>query len=151
MLDNKVIASNVDEITIESKDYKEGEYTLSASVEDTTLYVRTDDHSKLHTNVVKWDVKISVSSGIKVISDATAEFTIETLPFDTELVIRGAYQLKQPVVAVLTDMNGRKIVQGTFDDTNYCRLNTAQFPSGVYLLQILQNNQLLYSNKVLKR
>ena len=151
MLDNKVIASNVDEITIESKDYKEGEYTLSASVEDTTLYVRTDDHTKLHTNVVKWDVKISVSSGIKVISDATAEFMIETLPFDTELVIRGSHQLKQPVVAVLTDMNGRKVVQGSFDNTNYCRLNTAQLPSGVYVLQILQDNQLLYTNKVLKR
>ena len=76
---------------------------------------------------------------------------IETLPFDTELVIRGSHQLKQPVVAVLTDMNGRKVVQGSFDNTNYCRLNTAQLPSGVYVLQILQDNQLLYTNKVLKR
>lgn len=74
-------------------------------------------------------------------------FVSGAISFDS---IANAYHIK-PVVAVLTDMNGRKIVQGTFDDTNYCRLNTAQFPSGVYVLQILQNNQLLYSNKVLKR
>ena len=74
-------------------------------------------------------------------------FVSGTISFDS---IANAYHIK-PVVAVLTDMNGRKIVQGTFDDTNYCRLNTAQFPSGVYVLQILQDNQLLYTNKVLKR
>ena len=151
MMDSKEIASNVEEITIESKDFKEGKYTLTASVEDTTLYVRTDNHTELHAAVVEWKIKISVSSGIQVISDATAEFVIETLPFDTELMIRGTHQLKKPVTAVLTDMNGRKAVQGTFDDTNYCRLNTAKLPSGVYLLQIRHDHQLFYTNKVLKR
>ena len=151
MMDSKEIASNVEEITIESKDFKEGKYTLTASVEDTTLYVRTDNHIELHAAVVEWKIKISVSSGIQVISDATAEFVIETLPFDTELMIRGTHQLKKPVTAVLTDMNGRKAVQGTFDDTNYCRLNTAKLPSGVYLLQIRHDHQLFYTNKVLKR
>ena len=151
MMDNKVIANNVEEITIESKDYQEGEYTLTASVEDTTLYVRTDNHTEIHAAVVEWGIKISMSTGIEVVTDATTEFTIEALPFDTELVIRGTHQLKQPITAVLTDLNGRKAVQGCFDDTNYCRLNTVKLPSGVYLLQILQDNQLLYTNKVLKR
>lgn len=74
-------------------------------------------------------------------------FVSGTISFDS---IANAYHIK-PVVAVLTDMNGRKVVQGSFDNTNYCRLNTAQLPSGVYVLQILQDNQLLYTNKVLKR
>lgn len=151
MMDGKVIASNVDETTIKPTDYEAGQHTLSVSVEDTTLFVRKDAHASLHGTIVEWNIKTSASSGIKVVSDATASFKIEKLPFDTEIVISGFQQLKKPVKALLTDMNGRKVAQGVFDENDNCRINTAHLSSGVYLLQIKQKNRLLYSNKVVKR
>ena len=151
MIDGSGFADNVEKIALQPSKLEKGSHTLSVSVEDTTLYVRTDNHSDLHASVVRWDINVGVSSGLEIVTDATADFTIENLPFDDELTIRSSQQLQLPVKAELTDMSGRKVASGAFDASNYCRLNTSQLPAGVYLLQIIQNNQPIFTHKILKR
>ena len=151
MIDGVEIAHNVDQISLESSKLQMGKHLLSVSVEDTTLFVRAAQHANLHTSIVNWNIQVSVNTGLEITSDATADFTIEALPFDDELIIRSIHQLQQSVAAELYDMNGRKVTKGTFNEANYCRLNTAQLPAGVYLLQIRQNNQSIYIRKILKR
>lgn len=149
MLDGVEVASNVDQITIEPSNLKSGKHSLSVSVEDTTLYVRTNQHANLHASVVSWNIQVGVSSSLEVVSDATADFTLET--FDEKLILRGHHPLRQPATVELIDMSGRKVVQGAFDEASYCRLNTGKLLTGVYLLQIRQNKQLIYTRKILKR
>ena len=66
MIDGIVIAKNESKITLEPTMLEIGKHTLSVNVEDTTRYVRTTGHTKLHASVVEWELSVTANTKVKL-------------------------------------------------------------------------------------
>ena len=150
-LDRKKVAHNEDSFILQSWDVSNGKHELLAIIEDTTLMVRTADHTTLHATTVGWTINANTSTGIETLSTSTNEYRVGPLPFESVLT----FSNKQPQQVVtrieLLNSAGVLMTDETFQDDANCSLYTAQLPSGIYLLCVYQNNTMVYKQKIVKR
>lgn len=150
LLDGQNVAQNQDQFLLCSETVLPGEHELLAIIEDTTLLVRTIDHSTLHATTVAWDIVANNQSGIASLSVSTNQFRISPLPFKSVLT----FSNKQPQHMVtrleLYNTSGMLVTSDTFNDDANCCLQTAQLPSGAYILCAYQRNKLVYKQKIVK-
>ena len=135
---------------IPSGTLSEGKHELLVIIEDTTLFVRTQDHTTLHSTTVTWDVMAS-PTGIKTLSVSENTFRINPLPFDSYLSVSNKQPQQKETRIELLSLSGVLMTSATFQDDADCSLSTSQLAAGVYLLCVYQNNQLVYQRKVIKR
>ncbi len=150
LLDDKPIAHNQDEFTLEKGTIDAGTHQLMALVEDTTLMVRTSGHTTLHSTSVTWDITVETSTGIKTLSVTTNDYRVGPLPFDAYLTFSNKKPLQEKTRMVLLNTMGTIVASATFQDDSHCQLPTAQLPSGIYVLCVYQKNKLIYKQKVSK-
>ena len=149
-LDEQLVAHNQDQLTLRSGALSEGNHELLVIIEDTTLMVRTEDHTTLHSATVVWNV-VASPTGIKTLSASANTFTISPLPFDSYLAVSNKQPQQKDTRIELLNLSGVLMTSAVFQDDADCSLPTSQLPSGVYLLCVYQNNQLVYKQKVIKR
>ena len=150
-LDDNMVAQNEEQLTILAGTLAEGSHTLSVSVEDTTLLVRTAGHAALHVQTITWKIDAQNATGIRNLSATESNFTITHLPFNTELVVISKQPSQQPIRMELIDASGRQVANGSYENSYYCSLATGHLPAGIYILRIYQDEQLVYVRKVTKQ
>ena len=149
LLDGESVALGQDSYRMKAGAVANGQHQLTAIVEDTTLMVRTEDHTQLHAATVVWDVSVNTPSGI--ISVSTNEYLVGPLPFETVLVFSNKHPQQLETRMELLNTAGFISASATFQDDANCRLTTTQLPAGVYLLRVYQKGQLVYQRKITKR
>ena len=151
LLDGQIVAQNQDQFLLLPTMVLPGAHELLAIVEDTTLLVRTLDHTTLHASSVAWDIVANNESGIASLSVSTNEFRISPLPFESVLTFSNKRPQQIATRLELYNAAGVLVTSGTFNDDANCSLQTAQLPSGTYILCAYQRNKLVYKQKMVKR
>ena len=150
LLDGQNVARNQDQFLLRPVMVLPGEHQLLAIVEDTTLLVRTIDHTTLHATTVAWDIVANNESGIASLSVSTNEFRISSLPFQSVLTFSNKLPQQISTRLELYNAAGVLVTSDTFSDDANCCLQTAQLPSGTYILCAYQRNKLVYKQKIMK-
>ena len=150
VLDDKRVAYNVDKYQLEADKISEGDHVLSVTVNDTTLMVKKTTHSILHTTTITWKIHNNVSSGIRVLESDEDEFSVGPIPFTDELTFTNKKVSDEKVRMELYNLQGASVAQGVFPGNAPATLSTAGIAPGIYILQVLKGDRLIYSRKVTK-
>ena len=151
MLDGKIVAHNEDQWRLKTGMFKDtGVHQLTVMVEDTTLLVRTPDHTSLHAATLTWKIE-SYPTDIRLASITENSFTVGPLPFSTHLSFTSKQPYPQPIRMELLDMDGRIVAKQTFKGETTCTLNTPKTRDGIYVLRVYQGKQLIYTRKVMRK
>lgn len=150
LLDGQQVAHNQEQFLLQSGMVDAGEHELMAIIEDTTLLVRTVDHTTLHATTVAWNIIANGEVGIASLAVSTNEFRITPLPFGSELTFSNKQPKQIETRLELYNAVGMLMASGTFHDDANCSLQTSHLPSGTYLLCVFQRNKLIYKQKIMK-
>ena len=150
LLDDETVARDQDYYTL-GMETEEGVHRLKVIVEDTTLLVRTPNHTKLHASSVTWRVTVSQPVGIEAVSISSDEFKVGPLPFASELAFSSKEPKDRPIRMELLNMAGGVEAEASFADDSHCSLATESLTPGVYVLRVFSEGSLLYTRKVMKR
>lgn len=150
LLDGKNVAHNEECFILQPGAIANGEHELLAIIEDTTLLIRTIDHTTLHASSVTWGINANNETGIETLSVSTNEYLITPLPFESVLTFSNKKSQQIETRLDLFNIAGVLMTSQIFSDDASCSLNTAQLPSGIYLLCVYQRNKLVYKQKIVK-
>lgn len=148
-IDGKTVAHNKERLTINAGQLPDGDHTLTVIVEDTTLLVRTNDHTTLHASVLAWDIIAKTPLGIKAVGATGNDFTIGPLPFTTELCYNAKESTNEDVRMELWDTDGHCAASATAHGSQ-CSIATGKLPKGVYVLRIYSGVRQVYCRQVTK-
>ena len=150
LIDGVRVAYNTDSFLFKAKDYSKGSHVLTATVEDTTLLVRTPNHTTVHCNTVKWRISNEVESGISIIEADEYEFSVGPIPFMDEITFSQKHPASDPVRMELYTLEGIKVVQGVFKSSTPAVLSTTNLAPGIYILKVYVADKEVYSRKITK-
>lgn len=152
-LDEQQVAHNQDQLTLRSGSLSDGNHDLLVIIEDTTLLVRTENHTTIHATTVRWSMNAYTSLGISIetLSTSNSDYRVGPLPFEAVLTFSNKHPQQIETRLDLFNTAGVLMTSQTFSDDTSCSLNTARLPSAMYLLCVYQSNKLVYKQKILKR
>lgn len=149
-MDGQRIAHNADEVKLDAAKLTSGDHVLQVTVEDTTLLVRTTNHTEMHATTVSWNIKVEGSTAIQLVSADEANFQVGPLPFSDFITFKNTNADNQPIRMELYDMDGRKVAKTASADGATCTLNTPHTRSGYYILHIYKGKQLIFKRVILR-
>lgn len=97
-------ALNTDTFTLLQGSLVNGNYTLLASVADTTQLSRADNHLSIHTYNINW--QLSIATGVQEPDVFRASLKIFPNPFSESLVLQYNLERRSAVSVQLISMNG---------------------------------------------
>lgn len=150
LLDGETVGHNEERFILQPGTLSRGAHELLAIIEDTTLLVRTVDHTTLHATSVSWNVNANTETGIEVLSASRNDYLVSPLPFESVLTFSNKWPQQVETRLELFNAAGALMMSSTFQDDANCSLYTAQLPSGIYLLCVYQRNKLIYKQKIVK-
>ena len=150
-LNNSLIELNSDSLRIDSTDLITGSNNLSVIIEDTTEFLRIDNHHSIHLSVINWNIHINVT-GIErvVVSLKEMDFSIFPNPFHDDLTIEFKEELNEKLKVEIIDMLGITKVSATFKPQKIYTLNTVNLHKGHYLILLYSGNVLIATHKIVK-
>lgn len=151
LLDGENMAHHEERFLLQPGMVSTGEHELLAIIEDTTLLVRTVDHTSLHATTVSWNIIASADTGIETLFAASNEYRVSPLPFESVLTFSNKQPQQIETRLELMNAKGILMTSETFRDDANCCLSTSQLSSGVYLLCVYQKDRLVYRRRVMKR
>ncbi|MBR1593413.1 MAG: hypothetical protein IJ659_01385 [Alloprevotella sp.] len=139
----------LDAATLASLDDKQ--HTFVASVEDTTAFVRVDDHAARHARTIKWNIKRDPKSGIEVRA-SEASYTLSSTFFTTNLTVTSREAQREGMSVQLVDLSGRPVLTQAWGNAPQCLLQTSGLPAAAYVLRVVTpQGATAYATKVVKR
>ena len=138
-LDGVTIGNNIDSINIDTAPLTNEVHTITVSVEDTTSYVRTNNHSTVHLNTVTWTINMAIA-GIKVISNEN-NISCSIYPNPSSSILNIAVQLeKESKLSIqLVSLEGKIIKQLANENSvsgEYLNsYNIEDLAKGTYIIQ----------------
>ena len=150
LIDGERVAYNTDSFLFRASEYPAGSYVLTATVEDTTLLVRTENHTTVHCNTVKWRISNEVETGITVIESDEYEFSVGPIPFSDELTFSQKHPAGDLIRMELYSIEGIRVVHGVFRNNTPAVLSTDHLAPGIYILKVFIADKEVYSRKVTK-
>lgn len=97
-------ALNTDTFTLQQGSLVNGNYTLLASVADTTQLSRADNHLTIHTTNISW--QLSIATGVREPDVFRASLKIFPNPFSESLVLQYKLERRSTVSIQLVSLNG---------------------------------------------
>ncbi|NIF07880.1 T9SS type A sorting domain-containing protein [Chryseobacterium sp. Tr-659] len=149
-LNGTALAATGNSVTISPSQLNTGNNTLNFSVVDDNPLLKVDNHSTLHVTNVSWTLNKSTLK----LSEVKAEerrFSIYPNPTIGEFYVKGKKDFSKDVKVEIYDASG-KLIPGRFDlkDPAAIRVDIKDFPSGTYLLNVIENKNLIISQKIIK-
>jgi len=150
-LNNSQYKVNSDSIKIDAADFIAGLNNLSVTIEDTTEFLRVDNHNSIHLSVVNWNIEIPVT-GIEnaAVSSKKMDFSIFPNPFHDYLTIEFKKEPNEKMKVEIIDMMGRIKVSETYKAQKIYTLNTKSLDKGYYLIMLYSSNILIATHKIVK-
>lgn len=137
-------AENVDSVAIDQSTLPNGTYTLTATVVDTTLMVRTNNHPSLHFSTVEWTIQKFITGLEATSSTSRLELQLYPNPSTEDITVTLDGFETTPVMQIV-DVNGRIVIKSdqfkTLGGSNSFQVNVNTLPSGSYWLHAIYNSK----------
>ena len=142
-LNSDSIQGNVDSLYIPASELLPGMNRVSVSILDTTKYIRSSTHERIHLNRITWDFD-SGSSGIKP-DIRKSKFNLDLYPNPASDFINLEYYVSNPttIQVNLLDLAGKKhelvSIQHQIAGSHQEHVNLSQFnlSKGTYLIEVI--------------
>ena len=152
MLNGSSFKRNIDSVFINESHLSAGTNTLVATVEDTTQFLRVDNHSTVHISSVSWSINKSIT-GIKKIISSSSEVIIDLYPNPTSeyINIKLLGAIKGKIRLEISDIQGKRLKVSLLnsDEVNFIDLNN--LGQGIYVARIFIDNNLITSRKIIRQ
>lgn len=146
MLNGTFFKQNVDSVLINENMLLSGTNTLKVTIEDTTQFLRVDNHAAIHISVITWS-NDTVSSGVKKITGSSSEIIIDLYPNPTSAYLNVKLEgTKGDIRFEIYDMKGQKLLS----QENVRSIDLQNLIHGIYLIKIYIDNDLITTRKIIK-
>jgi hypothetical protein len=150
---DSVFKSNIDSLTIDTKNLKDGLTKITATVNDTTQLSREMNHltKSIHKKIVQWNIDKS-STGIGLSSsDISMNLNVYPNPFSTEINISLTGSDFKKFNVELSDINGNVVYRsGKLEDIYNIKINLDKnsISEGSYYLIIKNDDKFMIKELV---
>ncbi len=139
-----------DSLELDYNSLQAGNNTLTATILDTTSFMRDENHVTAHTHVVVWNID-KTNGGFEVESNAyELEYALFPNPSTVSTFTFKAADLKKPTVRIV-DANGKSIdVRPVLTDEIYSvklDADNLKLVSGTYFVQVISEKVVLCNEK----
>lgn len=137
-------------LTLTPSQLNNGNNTLIFSVTDNNPLLKVNNHSTLHFTNITWTISKS-TLGVAEVKAEERRYSIYPNPTDGEFRIKGKKDFAKDVKVEVYDSSGRKI-PAKFErkDSTAISVDIKTVPSGVYMLNVIENKDLILSQKIIK-
>jgi len=150
-LNGSFFKQNIDSVLIDESLLTAGTNTLTATVEDTTQFLRIDNHSTLHISSVSWSINKTIT-GIKKITSSSSEIIIDLYPNPASeyINIKLLGTANGKIRLEISDIQGKKLKISSLNtnEVNFIDLNGLS--QGMYIARIFIDNNLITSRKIMR-
>ncbi len=144
-LDNN---TNIAEVSFD--DIIAGNNQLMVAVEDTTSYLKVNNHGTIHFETIVWNINSS-SVGINEISSNLISIELFPNPVQDNMIVQVKNKLNEDFRISIMDLQGKKLMDKniSFSELNP-QVQMNQLPSGIYVVNFRFENGLNLSRKIFK-
>jgi hypothetical protein len=147
-LNNTIIETNVDVVSLGVDDLISGTNNLTVVVQDATSLINIDNHNTTHAYTVSWSIDNSL--GIKNIEANNYSITIYPNPSIDIINIEMENTLEKDISIEIVSIDGKKIKSLTTVNKDITPIDISSLSSGLYLINFYANNALISSKKLIK-
>jgi hypothetical protein len=151
LLNDAAFKQNIDSVSINENNLLAGTNTLKAIIEDTTQFLRIDNHSKVHISTVLWLIKKG-STGVNKISSSSSQVIIELYPNPTtgNINIKLLGPPKGDIQVEIFDLQGKRQKIFSIHSNGVHSLDLHNLKRGIYLARIFIDNSLITAKKIIR-
>jgi len=148
-LNNTIIETNVDTISLEESDLISGINNLTVVVQDATSLINIDNHNTTHVYTVSWSMDNTL--GIDNIEANNYSITVSPNPSSDIVNIAMENTLEKDTHIEIVSITGKKIKTLNIPNKDNYQIDISAFSSGLYLINFYSNNILISSKKIIKK
>jgi hypothetical protein len=152
LLNGSFLKRNIDSVFINENNFVSGLNTLNVTIEDTTQFLRVDNHSTIHVSSVSWSIN-KIVTGIKNITGSSSEYIIEIYPNPaSDLInIKLTGETGGKIRLELYDLQGKKQKVRSLSNSDVNSIDLNGLNQGVYVAKIFINNKLITTRKIIRK
>jgi len=151
LLNSVEIAQNTASVELEAADLEDGINLLQFMVEDTSTYLRVDNHSESHLYTILWELDQS-ALGITSISEKKISVSLYPNPTSHLVNIKIDDSGQSDFTVRVTDISGREFMnQNVENSSGEVQLDLKPFRAGVYIVNIALDSGEVISKRILKQ
>ena len=146
LLNGIFLKQNIDSVLISKSSFLSGPNTLKAIIEDTTQFLRVDNHASIHISEITWSINEYITD-IKEITSSSSEITIDLYPNPTSDYLNVKWTNKKGDIRFeIYDIHGRKLLS----QRNANSINLQKLSQGTFIIKIYMDNDLVTTRKIIK-
>jgi hypothetical protein len=146
LLAGSSLQQNIDSVSINESNLVTGTNKLTATIEDTSQFLRVDNHSAIHISSVSWYINNNINGAIEITS-SSSEFMIDVYPNPTSDMLHIKMdEAKGDIRFELYDMQGQKLLS----QKNMHAISLQNLSQGTYIIKIYVDNDLVTTSKIIK-
>jgi len=150
-LNGSFFKRNVDSVFINESNLLTGINTLRVTIEDTTQFLRVDNHTSVHISSVTWSIN-RIATGIKDIRSSSSEIIIDFYPNpSSDLInIKITGETGGRIKLEIYDIQGKKQKVQILPSTEVNSIDMSDLNQGIYVAKIFINNNLIATRKIIR-
>ena len=152
-LDNNMFNTNLETYQVDQASLTIGTHTLTATVLDETLFVKTNNHNTIHFSTVTWTIQKNNLSVSTIAENNQVGFSVYPNPSIDKLNIEVNLEKSCNLSIQLVDLNGKVIQtipnQEVSEGKNINLFDVSKLPTGSYIIA-LKINGASYSKVFMK-
>ncbi|BAP33612.1 von Willebrand factor [Chryseobacterium sp. StRB126] len=137
-------------LTLSPSQLNAGSNTLLFSVVDNNPLLKVDNHSSIHITNVSWTL-IKSTLGLSEVNAEERRFSIYPNPTTGEFYVKGKNDFSKNVNVEIYDASGKHIPNKfELSEPASIKIDIKNFPTGTYLMNIIENKNIIISQKIIK-
>lgn len=148
-LNNTIIETNLDTISLEESNLTSGNNNLTVVVHDTTPLINIDNHITSHFSTVTWFIENTL--GIEEVE--ANNYSISIFPNPTSDIINIAMEntLEKNISLKIVSIDGKVLKTLHVANNDKAQIDISSFSLGTYLLNFYSKDILISSKRVIKQ
>ncbi|UHO38678.1 T9SS type A sorting domain-containing protein [Chryseobacterium capnotolerans] len=149
-LNGTTLTATGNTLTLSPSQLNAGSNTLLFSVVDDNPLLKVDNHSSIHITNVSWTL-IKSTLGLSEVNAEERRFSIYPNPTTGEFYIKGKKDFSKNVNVEIYDASGKRIPNKfELSEPASIKIDIKNFPTGTYLMNIIENKNIIISQKIIK-
>lgn len=153
-LDTSVVALNTDSLQLSVEDIEPGLHSLILTIEDTSSYLRVDNHDHLHSSFVIWTFEKSVTSTPSFLAHYRVDLNLFPNPSSDYLMVQIESDQAISGTLFIASANGQTLKSVPFHKVEGKsmseKINVSGFPPGVYYVSLKNKDFLITSQLIIE-
>jgi len=152
MLNGIFFKQNADSVLINDSSLLSGVNTLKVTIEDTTQFLRVDDHASIHISAITWYID-KISTGVKNITGSSSEIIVDFYPNPaSDLInIRLTGEIGGKAILEIYNIQGKRQKSYSLRGNEINSIDLNGLNPGIYVARILIDNSVITSRKIIRK